>query len=51
MSIRWVYSRYIVLGVENKVLKLNKKDGCVRIGGDICLLNNIIVDDSDVYIF
>lgn len=39
-------------GVKTKdvVLKLNKKDGCVRFGGDICLLQNIIVDDNDVYI-
>lgn len=43
-------TQYQVLKTKNFVLKLNKKDGCVRIGGDICLLNNIIVDDSDAYI-
>lgn len=43
-------TQYQVLKTKNFVLKLNKKDGCVRIGGDICPLNNIIVDDSDAYI-
>ena len=32
------------------MLKLNKKDNCVRIGGAICLVKNIILDDDKVYI-
>ena len=32
------------------MLKLNKKDSCVRIGGAICLVKNIILDDDKVYI-
>lgn len=43
-------TQYQVVKTKDFVLKLNKKDGCVRIGGDICLLQNIIVDDNDVYI-
>lgn len=43
-------TQYQVLKTKDFVLKLNKKDSCVRIGGDICLLQNIIVDDNDVYI-
>lgn len=40
-------TQYQVVKTKNFVLKLNKKDGFVRIDGDICLLNNIIVDDND----
>ena len=28
------------------MLKLNKKDNCERIGGAICLVKNIILDDD-----
>lgn len=43
-------TQYQVVKTKNFVLKLNKKDCCVRIGDDNCLLKNIIVDDSEVYI-
>lgn len=43
-------TQYQVLKTKDFVLKLNKKDSCVGIGGDICLLQNIIVGDNDVYI-
>lgn len=35
---------------ENNVFKLNQKDSCVRIRGNICLLQNLVHDESEVYI-
>ena len=43
-------TQYHVVKTENVVLKLSKKGNCERIGGAICLVKNIILDDDEVYI-
>lgn len=44
-------TQYHVVKTENFVLKLNKKDSCVRIGGPICLVKNIILDDEEYIVY
>lgn len=35
---------------ENNVYKLNQKDSCVRINGNTCLVQNLVDDESQVYV-
>lgn len=44
------YTQFSKVEVEKYVLKLNGKDNCVRISGRICLIKNIMLEDSGIYL-